>query len=190
MATDTEIGIARTRYDAGTVERALWALALNGGNGARTVDHLAAQGIHVPRTTILTWREVHADRYAKIQAEASDQLAEKIAADAEAFMVNAARVEALALEKLGEQIEAGQVKDVGSALRNVSTSKALNNDKIASPLRGRPSRIVEDRTPEQSFKRLAKLVPGLIVDSTAQEIQDAETIERPASPSAIDRKGT
>lgn len=176
----TTAALSRSTYDTETVERALWALALHAGSPQQASEALAEQGISIAKQTLHRWKTQHAERYEQVRKEASSQIADRIASEAEAFMLAAAETERLALRKLHEQIENDQIKDVSSALRNITTSKALNNDKIASPLRGRPSVVVERRTADEALKRLERLAAS--VDSSAEEIQDARSVVTSGDP--------
>jgi hypothetical protein len=154
-------------YDTETIDRALWTIALHAGSANQASEALEAQGISIPRQTLHRWKtQQHPERYEEICKEASARLVERIAAEAEQFMLHASRVELKALERLEAQLDAGEVKDTASALRNITTAKALNNDKIASPLRGRPSIIHEHRNADAILRELAAYG---YVDSTATE---------------------
>lgn len=161
----------RRRYTLEDIERGLWTLALNAGREDAAVEALKAQGHNIPKGTLGSWaRRDHVERYEEIKQEASHQIAQRVAAQAEQFMLAAGEVEMLALQKLKGEIEQDQIegKDLAGALRNVSTSKALNNDKISAPIRGRPTQITEHRDAAQIVAELKKL--GVVVEGTAQEL--------------------
>lgn len=169
MATD----VLSSRHSTEDVEKALWTLALNAGSPTQASEALAQQGLHIPKQTLDRWKKhQYAQRYQEICNQASAEIANRVATEAEQFMLAAAQTERLALRKLHEQLEQGEIKDISSALRNITTSKALNNDKIASPLRGRPTNVTEHRTIEQALKQL-----GNLIDSTATDITDTPQAE-------------
>lgn len=165
--------VESSNFDTATIERALLMLALHAGSPTRASEALQAQGIRITKQTLHEWKNTrHAERYAEVCKDASNQLADRIAAEAEQFMLHASRVELKALEKLEADLDADKVKDVASALRNITTAKALNNDKIASPLRGRPTVIRQDKTAEEAIARLERL--GVVPTET---VTDAEVVE-------------
>lgn len=160
-------------HDTETIERALLMIALHGGSPTQASQALRKQGVRISKQTLHDWKTArYPERYQEICDEASSQLANRIAAEAEQFMVHASRVELKALRALEADLEAGQIKDVASALRNITTAKALNNDKIASPLRGRPTIIRQDKTAEEAIARLERL--GIVPTET---VTDAEVVE-------------
>ena len=60
-------------------------------------------------------------------------------------------------------------RDTAGALRNVSVAKAVNIGK-ASAIRGRPTEVVSHRSLESLRRTLVAKHPGLVVDSTAEEL--------------------
>jgi hypothetical protein len=55
------------------------------------------------------------------------------------------------------------------AFRNAAFSMGVNIDK-ALVLEGRPNEIIDHRQGDDALRNLKKLVPWLIVDSTAEEL--------------------
>lgn len=168
----------RSNYDEETRERALHRLAINGGNCRRTSRELKAQGINISDKALGAWMNTrHRDRYMVIREETKETIAEHIAADAEQLAVQIAEAEQLALTATINAIQTGDLdpKELSGALRNLTTSKALQIDKIASPLRGRPTTIHEHRNPTEIIAKLNQLAPGLVIDSTAKDITDSNT---------------
>ena len=76
------------------------------------------------------------------------------------------------LAKLGEDFEKLPPRDQPGAIRNISTSKAINIDKAAL-LRGQPTEIVEHRqATAELWAEFAAMFPS-VVNGTAEEITDA-----------------
>lgn len=161
-------------YDEEHIVAGLTELALCGGNAKITTQRLADKGYDIPRSTLDMWkRQTHPDRYVEIQQTLAPQIAEKIAAQAEEFAIDSATVEAEALAILRDKLSSMDAKDVAAALRNITTSKSLNVDKIASPLRGRPTQTIIHVSLEDSWRRLQQEIPALKhIDSTAEDITD------------------
>ncbi len=160
------------RYPAETYVRGITAMILNGGNSWKAREMLLAQGHDIPARTLGYWKTLRADQYAQLQAELAPQMAERIAADAEAFIMQATEVEGLLLQELAAKRANLTANETAGALRNVTTAKTLNLDKIASPLRGRPSRVTEVRDVADILRSLENKLPKPAIDTTATEITD------------------
>lgn len=184
MAADTETRelepLYAQRYEPEHVAHALATLAMCGGNCRQARERLLAAGIDVNERTLLYWKN---DRFPERYRQACHDTAPQIEAQVVdfqrelAYRASQAAQNAVALEL--ERIEAREVKDASASARNLATTAGIAVDKVLS-LTGRPTQITEHRTPEQSLKRLGQLVPGLIVDSTADEMPN-DTPELAAS---------
>lgn len=165
----------KTDYTAEDVERALLALAFANGNASAANRSLEQQGHPVPVSTIQLWGEREAERYAKIRDDLVPRIHANLAQDSEDLARKALHAAANTIDDYETAREEKNLKAanaLSSMARNIATVSGISLDKVA-PLRQRPSQIIEHRTPEQNMKRLAVLVPGLIVESTAEEITDA-----------------
>lgn len=153
-------------------ERGMIALVMCGGNLRKTSKFTG-----IPTSTLNGWRKT--EEYQRIRAQREPQIVEKLAAEAEEFALQAAPVEQKMLDKLEEDLDKLGPADLASALRNVSTSKAINIDKISSPLRGRPTVVIEHRSIDDIAAALeAKLRDsGITIDSTADEIIELPSAE-------------
>jgi hypothetical protein len=177
-------------YSEADVVTGLSEVALCGGNTRLAHQRLKARGQVIPRATLESWRTtIHPDRYSEIKRDLAPKIAEAIAAEAEDLAVAYAEAERRTLARYLDQLDDLKAGEIAGAARNLTTSKSLNIDKVASPLRGRPSRILEHRDSHDIVKRLAELAPSaFVVDGTAEEIRldtdeppDEETGENPAS---------
>jgi hypothetical protein len=165
----------RRQYTLEEKELALRMLALSGVRYEQTInllnEHTDLKG--VAKQTIEYWAKVsHRDRFEEIRTEVSSQVAQRVANQAEQIMLAIGDVELLALQKTREQLEAGEAKDPAAVMRNLATAKALNNDKISAPVRGRPTVIHADRSADEIMRALKALEPNLIIEGTAEEVED------------------
>lgn len=167
--------LAKGAHDEAFVERALLLLAQNGGTITRTRTQLEQQGLHPPsHATLKDWRdERHRGRYLQHLHDSREQIATLIATEAEEVAIQAAAEERAMLSAITQARENGELepKDYANILRNVTTTKSLNIDKIASPLRGRPTTVIEHTNPDEILRKLERLAPGLVVDGTAEELE-------------------
>jgi hypothetical protein len=76
--------------------------------------------------------------------------------------------------------------DVASTLRNVSTSKALQVDKISSPLRERPSHVQHSTGVDELVSKLNRAL-GFDVTSTAVELESRSLTTESDVPNVRDQ---
>lgn len=172
-ATDLEPIRARD-YTPEQVITALSALALHGGNAQAAHDLLQEQWEDVPgKDTITLWARKHPNRYAHIQAELAPKLELAAVDNLRASITYAGQVEHKLLTRLHDEAEAIPTKEIAGALRNVTTSKGINTDKLLA-LTGRPSTIIEHRSDEERIKGATETLTKLLssVPSTAEEIPE------------------
>ncbi len=133
-------------------------------------------GVEVSRDTLGRWLgdDAIAGRYREIVAEVAPRLEEEAVAQARAIMHRAAERERDLLDRLDDrEMPPRDVASLASALRNLSTSKALQADKVILPLTGRASTyhgVAADA--EANLRALARFGVATV---------DAEVIEAPAS---------
>jgi transposase-like protein len=156
----------RSVYSPEERERGLTTLILAGSS-------LKASAITgIPHTTLRDWKHEHSDQYERLQTELEPRIVKKIAAEAESLVLKIADREAKILESFTDaQIQSLDPKDKAATLRNLSTSKALQIDKLSSPLRERPSHVQQARDLDQVVHAMARLV-GFDATSTATEITE------------------
>lgn len=186
--------MAPSEYTLEDTELALRTLALTGTRFEQALQ-LLKEHAHdhprlrkLPKSTLQYWaRKRHADRFEEIRTEVSRQVADRVANQAEEIALRAGELELELLEELQARKKGLESKDIASALRNVTTTKSLNIDKVASPLRERPTVIHQDRTADDILQALKALEPNLIIDSTAEEIPNTQQPALPpAAPTVID----
>ncbi len=163
------------RYTEEEIERGLTQMALCGGNRRLAAERLEQMGHPIPPDTLRNWAEHRRpDRYAKICAEQAPALAQRIAAEAEGFALELAEAEKATLEVYMRGLHTIKASDAAGALRNITTSKSLNVDRISSPLRGRPNVVIEHR---EVSELVLKLEQAGVLEGTAVEIEPAALTE-------------
>ena len=161
-------------YTDHDIEVALVHLVLSGGNATRAVQELKALGARAPSATALnSWRRSDPGRYSRIQNEHALRVVERVASASEALAMKQIRAEEALTDRVLADIPLMKVGDAAAALRNVTTSKALQFDRVSGPIRGRPTVIVARRDPDQILNSLAQKF-GISIDSTAEEIPAAK----------------
>jgi hypothetical protein len=171
--------MARRVYTEQDQAEALMMLVLCRGNAEEACRRMKAEAMTPPPSrTLKFWRARDHARYEQIRTEVTSKLTEQVANQAEQIMLKAGDVEELMIDRLHAALVDGRIpdKDLPGALRNVSTTKALNNDKIAGPIRGRPTVIHSDRTADEIMRALKALEPNLIIEGTAEEILDTQQL--------------
>lgn len=174
------------QYPADVIDKALIACIIEADNWTRARDRLVAAGVDPCPSAdrISVWRKQYADRYQELSNDLAPKLAEKIASEAESLAVKYAEAERAALERLSAEIETIHPRELSGLVRNLATSKALQVDKISSPLRGRPTTINEVRNPQDAVRALAKaLNMENVIEGSAEEVVPNQ-IEAPEGPDA------
>ncbi len=144
------------RYSDEEIELALTTLVLNCGNVARTVKALAESGFGLPESTLRYWRsDLYADRYRDLDEAEVPRRYGRAAESFEAVVARATAAENRLLDKLEREEDQLPTRDVAGALRNVATTKGINQDK-ALLLRGRPTEIKATADVTDVLKSLAK----------------------------------
>jgi hypothetical protein len=155
--------IQSAKYTPEQIETCLTVLARL-GTSTRASEHLKHAGIDVtPEHLRLMRSRQYPNRYAEIQAR--EQPAILAAAEAntlEAFH-RAAEAEELLNERLIQEIPHLDKRDLAAAMKNATTSKAINMDKNLL-MRGQPTQITEHRDAGALLARLRN-----VIDSTAEE---------------------
>jgi hypothetical protein len=163
----------RKRYTREQIDRCLLALLAfpTSEDAARYCRE--EHGIEVTAGVLRAWRSrIYRDRWVQLAAEHQDQIAQALAVEAETIAAKAALAEHRLLDRLLAEADRIDARDLAGTLRNVTTTKSLNVDKISTPLRGRPSAVVEHRTIDEIARRWAHRLAS--IDSTAQEITGPE----------------
>lgn len=160
IATAGGLVVNRTNATDIELEQALTAIVMTGGN---MEEAARITGRHAK--TLAAWRNKNIARYMEIRREKGPALEAMVVDGLRGFLVEAERVKLKALNALEKAIDDGEVKDYGSALKNISVSQGIAGSKIMD-LTGRPTAIIEHRSTKELMARLAAI--GAI-ESTAEE---------------------
>lgn len=148
-------------------ELGMRTLALNSGRTQKTAEMLP---FDIAPTTLAGWKGK--PRYAELQAEVRKHIAGEMAEESDALARRHAEGERMAVDLLIEKLSEIDPKDLPNAVRNLATSRAISIDKGAQ-LRGEPAPGVAQRTdPEELWRELRRLAPGVFVEGTAVELQN------------------
>lgn len=150
-------------YDAYTIERALAELALCDNRPTLATRRLAHEGIKVPVTTLIAWRDNRPDQWQAIQAREIPQIQAKVADDCERLALTLNEAEEEAVEQLRGNLDKLDPKDQAGAIRNLATAKAINIDKMQL-LRNKPTAINVGLDADQLLRSLQS------IDGTAEEL--------------------
>lgn len=128
----------------------------------------------IPRGTITDWhRRAYPNRYASLFVEFQHEAdAQMIQNASEAILALDETAEKLR-DKLDENVDKLEPKDLGNALRNVSLAAAVKTDKL-QVLQGKPDHIVERRGSDEILRNLAgrgfvKVAPELVEGEVVEE---------------------
>lgn len=163
-------------YNTEEVEAGLIALAGWRGNARRASAELAERGIRIPWRTLYDWRRTHADRLEELEQQVLPQIRARLARDQEAIASQAARATLKLIQRVEQKADQIEPRDLPGAVRNMEVTSATAIDKH-SILHGLPSEIRQTDSAEDILKRLASKHPSMFIDSTAEEIPDAEVVE-------------
>lgn len=160
-----------THYSPEDIDRALMEIVLAGGNIKLAHRRLKDRELNIPYSTLKTWPEQHAERLDKLRREYSHKVAEKIAAEAEELAVQYAAAEREALALARDKLASMKGSELTRATKEFAIAKAIQVDKLSSPLRGRPTSITETRNPQDAVRALAQSL-GMehVLDTDAEDI--------------------
>lgn len=171
------------RYTAEDIDTALAVVAIYGGRTQLAAEKLAEQGKPIPQSTLDHWKHHHDGRYDRVCTEIAPRIAERVASQGEAIVLAAGELEATLLEQIAANAHDIKPSELAGALRNVTTTKALNMDKVVNPIRGRPSTITEHRDATDVLASLADKLPH--IDSTATETTRKQDTQQDPHPRAF-----
>lgn len=175
----TDMVSGRGDYLETEVEAGLLLLA-HTGSPTKAAEALSQDiGRKVHESIVRYWRDhSHAERYAEIRREQVPAFQAHLAAkyeDAAAQAVDKA-TEMIALLNPSALTPA----ELAKSIQPVSVSSGVFTDK-AQTLRGLPNIIIQKQDANELLDQMARLIPGSIVNSTAEEIEDAEVEDDKAS---------
>lgn len=160
---------AVSQYKTEEVDYALAVLVLHAGRPKAASMALQAEGRDISPSLLSSWKQHPDGRYDRVATQVMPRLDAKTANQLGEVVIKATSLESEMIDHLQDTYKTLDTKDVASALRNVSTTKGINADKL-NVLTGRPTQIVETRDATQILKSLMSKLPAHVVDSTAVEI--------------------
>lgn len=160
------------RWTPEEIDSALTAYILL-GSAEKAAQACRDADLPVPARTLTGWLRKHASRLQELERDIAPQVAERIAARSERIALLAVETEEKLLQKVNEGVERMKPEAAAQALKNVTTSKALQFDRIAGPVRGRPNVVVQRLDSDAVMRQLANRL-GFAIDSTAVEIPPKE----------------
>lgn len=158
------------------IEDALLAMIATGGSPTRAHALLKAAGKRAPAVSTLHGLPTrHQERYLELQTARAPQMAERIAGAAEALTITYSDLQAQIAERMANELHQIDTKELSGAARNLATAAALNVDKLASPLRGRPTVIHANEDPRDVADKLLRSMGIPTVESTATDLEPIPT---------------
>lgn len=159
----------RRTYSPIEVKSALTTLAYFGGNAARTS---AETGI--PAMTLKDWRNTeHRDQYLDIAEKERPKLEAIATTQALELMMRSGEAEHDLLDALStvasDPTQSKAASELAGAYQKVATAKGINTDKFFTHT-GRPQQYIEHRDGNDILRSIGAKIPGLVIESTAQEI--------------------
>ena len=150
------------------ITHCLETVALFNGNVTRAARNLTEDGWKTDRFALLRLREKHPDVYERVQDALVIRQADK--SDENAYRM--AAITGKLLDRLENNPDEIEIKDIPAAARNLSTARGIEIDK-SNVLRGRPSIITEQRDASQIMRALAsRLGVQSAVDTDAVEYDE------------------
>lgn len=173
-------------YTPEQVERALQQLALTGSAPA-TSDILAStetDPLEIPAGTLRHWRAVsHRDRFEQIRRDHTTKIEQTVASRLEDTILAELDLGDELLEQITADIDKLKPGEKAALYKVLTVSRAVNVDK-RQLLRDRPTQIVQYQDATEILDSLALSAPGVVVEgtvveSTADEISDADVVPEP-----------
>jgi hypothetical protein len=163
------------QYTEEDIDRALWEIALHGGNVTRAFNSLADQGfVGYVRRTMSYWKNgPYRNRYTELMSGRARDFEEHLAQRSLEIAAKQQQVEMDAMDQIAGRMGALDAVEASTVVRNISGARAQNVDK-ALALRGRHPTQVAGRGLEAIGAALARLGVAQMVEGEAQEIEDAE----------------
>jgi hypothetical protein len=139
-------------------------------------SHEAEEQTGIPWSTLTTWKSRDPALYEQLREELEPQIAKRIAADAEMIAQRLAAKELEIIDAMTpEKIQALDGDKLAGTLRNVSTSKALQVDKLSSPLRERPSHVQQHGNINDLVSKMAKAMGFSEEPIDATVVEESDT---------------
>ena len=179
--------------------RAAFVHMIRAGTANAAEQALAADDENFPdlkpgRETLTDWRRKRPELWAQVREEIGPIIEAETVDQARGIVELATQKERELLQAL--DVSALDARDIPGALRNISTTKALQHDKVIMPLTGRPSSYTAPASAEDNLEALRKLfaqvAPGpkhVDAQSTAQELEAPKQHEQSSGTQSSETEG-
>lgn len=138
------------------ITKALTVLAFWGGNYSAAVKELHADGMSIVTETLKGWAtSKYQEDYERIRESFREKYEEEIVSSMRDIIRDASEVEKLAIKQTKDNILAEPAKNAAQSAYYLSQVKKNNVEKLQS-MTGRPTHIIEDRTPEAALRSLVQ----------------------------------
>lgn len=169
MTATMERHTGTSRWSAEEVSAALYALAMCSGHYKRASKLLAEQDIHVRDHTLRYWAtESRVAQYQKIREEVAPKLQAQLADMHGALAKSAGEIEARAVERLREKLEANEIdgKDLSAVMQRAAIATGIHGEKQLL-YEGQPTQIIQRNASDILRSLKGK---GLEIEVTAEEV--------------------
>jgi hypothetical protein len=172
----TETGSKLVSYNYGDVELALRSLALNGANYQRTARELEQQhDLAINPQTLSKWHKVSfAQRYEEICADLKKEIGDRLSNQLISNAQDSAAVTQDIVARLHNEVNELETSELSRAAKDLTTVTGSSIDKAAL-LRGQPTEIRQDNSPEaivEELRRLGVSFGSKPIDGEAKELED------------------
>lgn len=161
------------RFSQAEIDTGLTVLAASGSSFE------ASEITGISASTLRQWKVDHADRYQEIREREAPKLEARAASQARELIIRAGETEHTILDLLNERLKneapTKELSEIAGTLQRVTTSKGINGTKLLE-LTGRPTSIVEHREGTDILRSLGAKIPGLVIESTAEELRQTRAL--------------
>lgn len=172
---DNKPGPKANMYTPEIREIGLVAYAARNGNRRKAHEDLAAQGIHIPETTLESWaQKTHREDYQRIREQIVPHLKLQMAERYEQVVSYAQEIKFKLLERLDREADHLDLRDVGKNLQQVAITGGIASQH-AGALRGDSTPVVHEvKGIDTIIRSLKRIDPELVLEAEAEEIGPAE----------------
>lgn len=161
-------------YGEKEVRRGLIAVAEANGNCAAAERLLKDDGMPVDDSTLWVWKtRSYKELYEQIRLEVLPKVTAQAIEEHRALAQRARGIEAQFMDRLADNVDKVQPRDLAGSLRNVGTTSAIHEDK-AQLLAGMPTEIKGEQSAEQVLRSLNGR--GIKIEATEKVVERKVTV--------------
>lgn len=164
--------MARTTYDEETVRLAMTQVALCAGNCRDASQRMSELGAPVPQATIKAWTSSRQSLLDELRAEVIPKINQRIARRAEDLAERYARIEEAMAQRLEDELDSLQPKELSRSIKDVAISRGISTEK-ALLMRNQPMALERHQSAQELLRALAQHL-GQTFEGEAEEITDAD----------------